>query len=118
MDRARVEGAELEYEVKGKGEPVLLIHGSHVARSFFPLMSQPALVDSYMLIRYHRRGWLGSTSPDGPFSIEEQAADARALLEHIGVRPPLHVVGHSYGGPIAMQLAHDYPDYVQSLVLM
>jgi pimeloyl-ACP methyl ester carboxylesterase len=90
MERARVKGAELEYEVRGKGEPVLLIHGSHVARSFFPLMSQPALVDSYMLIRYHRRGWLGSTSPHGPFSIEEQAADARALLEHIGVRPPVH----------------------------
>jgi len=34
MQRARLSGAELEYELGGAGEPVLLIHGSHVARSF------------------------------------------------------------------------------------
>ncbi|MDQ3861897.1 MAG: alpha/beta fold hydrolase, partial [Actinomycetota bacterium] len=117
MERARINGAELEYEIRGEGEPVLLIHGSHVARSFVPLMDQPALTGEYKLIRYHRRGFLGSTSPEGPFSIKDQAEDARALLEYLDLWPA-HVVGHSYGGAIGLQLAHDAPEYVHSLALL
>lgn len=95
MQRAPVGGGvELEYESKGHGEPVLLIHGSHIARSFLELAAQPALTARYTLIRYHRRGHLGSTPPEGPVSIADQAGDARALLDHLGVERA-HVVGHS-----------------------
>ena len=51
MERARVNGVELEYELKGSGEPLLLIHGSHIARSFLPLLAQPSLTEKYTLIR-------------------------------------------------------------------
>jgi pimeloyl-ACP methyl ester carboxylesterase len=117
MERARVNGVELEYELKGSGEPVLLIHGSHIARSYLPLLAQPALTEKYTLIRYHRRGFLGSSPARGPVSIRDQAADARALLEYLRMSPA-HVVGHSYGGSIALQLALDAPAHVQSLVLL
>ena len=46
----------LEYEERGDGEPVLLIHGALIATTFVPLMSEPALADRYRLIRYHRAG--------------------------------------------------------------
>ena len=116
MKRAPVTVGELEYEIRGEGEPVLLIHGSHIAGSFLPLMDQTSLA-GYRLIRYHRRGFAGSTKHDGPFSIERQAADAVALLRHLGVKRA-HVVGHSYGGVTALQLALDAPDVVHSLVLL
>jgi pimeloyl-ACP methyl ester carboxylesterase len=116
MARAAVPGGELEYEVGGRGEPVLLIHGSHIAAAFLPLMHEPSLA-SYRLIRYHRRGFADSTKHEGPCSIEQQAADALSMLQHLGVKRA-HVVGHSYGGVIALQLAHDAPDVVQSLVLL
>jgi benzoate-CoA ligase family protein len=117
MERARVNGVELEYELKGSGEPVLLIHGSHICRSFLPLLAQPSLTEKYTLIRYHRRGFLGSTPARGPMSIKDQAADARALLEYLHMSPA-HIVGHSYGGSIALQLAVDSPMCVHSLVLL
>ncbi|MDQ6900252.1 MAG: benzoate-CoA ligase family protein [Candidatus Dormibacteraeota bacterium] len=117
MDRARVNGVELEYELRGTGQPVLLIHGSHVAGSFGPLLEQESLVDVSTLIRYHRRGFAGSTAVAGAVSIRDQAADASALLEYLGVRRA-HVVGHSYGGAIALQLAYDAPSAVHSLVLL
>jgi acyl-coenzyme A synthetase/AMP-(fatty) acid ligase/pimeloyl-ACP methyl ester carboxylesterase len=117
MERARVNGVVLEYELKGSGEPVLLIHGSHICRSFLPLLAQPLLTEKYTLIRYHRRGFLGSTPARGPISIKDQAADARALLEYLHVSPA-HIVGHSYGGSIALQLAADFPACVHSLVLL
>jgi len=117
MERARVNGVELEYELKGSGEPVLLIHGSHICRSFLPLLAQPSLTEKYTLIRYHRRGFLGSTPARGPLSIKDQAADARALLEYLHMSLA-HIVGHSYGGSIALQLAVDSPSCVHSLVLL
>jgi pimeloyl-ACP methyl ester carboxylesterase len=116
MKRAPVIGGELEYEVRGDGKPVLLIHGSHIAGALLPLMSEPSL-ENYRLIRYHRRGFVGSTKHDSPCSLERQAADALALLRYLGVKRA-HIAGHSYGGVIAMQLACDAPDVVHSLMLL
>ncbi len=107
----------LEYEANGDGEAVLLIHGGHIADAFLPLMREAALADPYRLIRYRRRGFAGSDPHSGPFSIEEQAQDALALMKDLCLERA-HVVGHSYGGAIAVQLAIEAPSLVQSLVLL
>ena len=116
MDVATVNRIELEYEVRGSGEPVLLI-SPVLADGFAPLVDEPELADRYQLIRYHKRGWVGSTHTAGPVTVEEHAADAVALLEHLGVRRA-HVAGHSSGAAVAAQLALDDRDRVQSLVLL
>jgi pimeloyl-ACP methyl ester carboxylesterase len=107
----------LEHEERGAGEPVLLIHGGGFAGAFVPLMHEAMLADRYRLIRYHRRGFAGSDGFTGPFTIEDQARDAFQLLQYLGV-DQAHVVGHSYGGVIATQLALDAPDAIRSLVLL
>ena len=107
----------MEYELQGEGDPVLLIHGSHVADSFLPLTREAVLVDRYQLIRYHRRGFAGSDPHAGPFSIDQQAADALALLRTLRVERA-HVVGHSYGAMTALQLACAAPSIVHSLTLL
>jgi pimeloyl-ACP methyl ester carboxylesterase len=107
--------AGLEYEEAGRGEPVLLIHGAIVADAFVPLMGEKALTDRYRLIRYRRRGHGGSDPPSGGFSLAQQAADAAALLTHLGVERA-HVVGHSGGGTIAVELAMQSPALVHSVV--
>ena len=116
MDRAKVNGVELEYEVRGAGEPVLLID-MLIADCFVPLLAEPALADRYQLIRYHKRGWVGSTHTPPPVSIGDHAADAAALLEHLGVRRA-HIAGHSTGASIGAQLALDHPEKVHTLTLL
>ena len=117
MERATIDGIELEYEVWGLGEPVVLVHGSHVADAFAPLLAEPVLTTCYRLISYHRRGFAGSTHSGAPVSIAQQAADCRALMQGLGVERA-HIVGHSYGGVIALQLALDAPQAVHSLALL
>lgn len=117
MERAVVNGVELEYEVRGSGEPVLLIGGSHVANAFVPLLAEPALASQYQLMVYQRRGLAGSTHTPPPVSIADQSTDACGLLDHLGVRHA-HVAGQSYGGVIGLQLALDRPEIVQSLALL
>jgi pimeloyl-ACP methyl ester carboxylesterase len=116
MDIANVNGIELEYEIRGSGEPVLLI-SPVLADGFIPLMDQPALADHFQLIHYHKRGWVGSTQTPGPVSVQEHTKDATALLEHLAI-PCAHVAGHSSGAAVAAQLALDVPDQVQSVILL
>ncbi len=117
MERARVNGIELEYEVKGSGEGVLLLHGGLLPDENTPLMSEPPLVDSYRVLNYHRRGFAGSDHPEGKATIEDQVADARALLAEVGLER-VHVVGHSLGGVIGVQLTLENPEMVHSLALL
>ena len=116
MERVALGAVEIEYEVAGTGEPVLLIHGSVIADGGQPLMRAPALADRYQLIRYHRRGYGGSTHPVEPITISQQASDAAGLLRSLGINAA-HIIGHSYGGVVALQLAQDAPHLVHSLVL-
>jgi pimeloyl-ACP methyl ester carboxylesterase len=117
MERAALDGITIEYEDSGAGEPVVFIHGALIADSFRTLVAEPSLGERYRLITYHRRGYEGSASGPSPARVEEQAADCKGLLRHLGVERA-HVVGHSSGGCFALQLALDAPETVHSLVLL
>jgi len=96
---------------------VVFIHGAFIADTFRPLLAEPSLAGRYRLILYHRRGYAGSSRASKPVSVAQQAADCRALLHHLGVEHA-HVVGHSYGGAVALQLALDAPGAAHSLALL
>jgi pimeloyl-ACP methyl ester carboxylesterase len=117
MEHAEVNGVTVDYAVVGAGEPVVLIHGAFIADAFQPLLTEPSLANRYQLITYHRRGYAGSSYLPGPTSIAQQAGDCRALLAHLDVAQA-HIVGHSFGGAIALQLALDTPTVVHSLALL
>lgn len=61
MDRATIEGIELEYEARGAGEPVVLVHAGIFADWFKPLLEEPALTGRYRAVSYHRIGYAGSS---------------------------------------------------------
>ncbi len=114
MDKASVNGVELAYEIRGEGEPVFLIHGAFIADALKPLWDHK-LMDGYKIIRYHKRGYGESTG--GPANIATHAADAKALIDFLGIAPA-HIVGHSAGGTTSMQLVSDSPDVAASICLL
>jgi pimeloyl-ACP methyl ester carboxylesterase len=69
------------------------------------------------LLRYHRAGYAGSSLIEGPISIAEQADHCRSLMSHLGIQRA-HIAGHSSSACIALQLALDFPDAIQSLALL
>ena len=117
MDRARIDGIELEYEVRGSGEPVVLIHAGVCADFFAPLIAQRALTSRYTVLRYHRSGYAGSDRLPDAVTLAHQAEHCRALMRHLGIERA-HVVGHSSSASMALQLALDACDAVQSLALL
>lgn len=116
MQTAHLGDIDLEFENTGSGEPTLFI-SPVLADGFLPLLRHPRLMESYQLVHYHRRGWVGSTRTSGPVSIQDHVVDAAALLDHLGISR-VHVVGHSSGAAVAAQLALQHPDTVHSLTLL
>lgn len=117
MDIATVDDTELEYEIRGNGEPVVLIHGAFISDAFWPLLEESSLVNDHQVIAYRRRGYGRSPRPTQPVSQARQAADCRGLLGHLGI-DRVHMVGHSYGGAIALEIATTTPHMVHSLGLL
>jgi pimeloyl-ACP methyl ester carboxylesterase len=117
MDRALLEGVELEYEVRGAGASVVLIHPGHFADWFTPLLAEPAVTEHYRVLWYHRVDAAGSSHIEGPLSFAQHAAHCRSLMRHLGIERA-HVVGHSSSGNVALQLALDAPEAVHSLAIL
>lgn len=111
-----VRGTTIEYtDSGGDGEPVLLVHAGVFSAWFVPLVAGAAL-EGLRVIRLVRAGYTSSRAPTAHLTLADHAAHAAALLDHLGV-PTAHIVGHSSGSAIVIQLGLDRPDRVRSLVL-
>jgi pimeloyl-ACP methyl ester carboxylesterase len=112
-------GVKIHYQVEGKGEPVLLIHGFAVnipSQWGIPGIVR-ALAKDYQVIAFDNRGHGKSDKPHDPKQYgQEMVEDAVRLLDHLKIRKA-HVVGYSMGGAIALKLAVTHPDRVLSATL-
>ena len=116
MSIRSVAGIDLAYEVHGTGgDPTVLIHGSLVDRHSWDLVV-PGLAHALEVVTYDRRGHGESAFAPRPRPVRDDASDLAGLLESLNLYPA-HVVAHSYGGAVALRLAHERPEMVRSLAL-
>lgn len=108
----------LHHEERGSGDAILCLHGTGSSA----LLWEPALPQLARLgrvISYDRRGCTRSERPD-PYlttSVAEHRDDAGALVDELGAAPAV-LIGRSYGGEIALDLALRRPGHVRALVLL
>ena len=101
---------------QGTGPHVTLIHGS-LDRSAGLLKLSRRLVGAHRVTRYDRRGYGRSVGSEGPFGIDAHADDLEALLREVGPDESGSVlVGHSYGGNVALAVAGRHPQLVAAVV--
>ena len=117
MRLVEVGDIELEIHDLGQGDPVVLVQTALTADELAPLAALVATRGPYRAIAYHRRGYLGSSRVQGPGSVVRDAADCRDLIAALHL-DTVHVVGYSYSGAVAMQLAVDAADHVHTLTLI
>jgi pimeloyl-ACP methyl ester carboxylesterase len=117
MSTVEVNGITLNYETAGTGDPLLLVMG--LGGSLRGWGNQvPMLSQYFQVITFDNRGVGSSSAPEdiSTYSMSQFAADAVALLDHLGIERA-HVFGVSMGGMIAQHIALDYPERVRGLVL-
>lgn len=117
-DYVRLGDVQTWYDVQGKGEPLVLLHGGLVdSRTFDPAV--PRFSDRFTVYTVDRRGHGRTPDVEGPISYELMAADTVAFLERVvRHRKGAHLVGYSDGGIVALLVALRRPDLVGKLVLI
>ncbi|WP_435093588.1 alpha/beta fold hydrolase [Halorubrum sp. N11] len=117
MPRVMRDGVSIHYAADGTSDSptVLLLEGLGYGRWMWRWLTED-LADEYEVVRPDNRGTGDSDVPEGPYTIDEMAADARAVLDDHGV-DRVHVCGASMGGMIAQELALA-DDRVASLTLL
>jgi pimeloyl-ACP methyl ester carboxylesterase len=116
-DKVSVNGLSFTYVEEGSGPPIVLVHGSVLDYREWSKQMAP-LARHYRVIAYSRRyHWPNLPPGEGAdASLERQADDLAAIIKAMGVAPA-HIVGHSYGGAVAINLTLRHPELVRTLVL-
>ena len=116
MPHLPVRDIDVCFERSGSGPALLAISGSRGDLRRKPNLLESPLAKAFDVVAYDQRG-LGRTSkPDKPCSMADYADDAAALMQAVGLERAF-VVGVSFGGMVALELALRYPEQVSRLVL-
>ena len=110
---APVPGGEIVGWVRGSGPPALLLHGGPGLSDYLADLAAE-LSEVVTVARYQQRG-LAPSVVDGDRTVEGHVADAVAVLDALGW-DKAWVIGHSWGGHLAMHLAVAHPDRLLGLV--
>lgn len=110
-----INGARLNCEVAGAGDPVILLHGFTFDARMWDAQAAP-LAARHRVIRYDLRGY-GLSSLPQPGVLYSHADDLAALSTQLGASRP-HLVGFGLGGRVALDFALTYPGRAQSIVLV
>ncbi len=113
--RTRVGGAEIEYDVRGSGTALLLLHAFPLGLAMWEPQAQ-ALETTCRVLRFDARGFGGSGFGDQPFSMERIADDAAELLDALAIERAV-VGGCSMGGYAAFAFARRHPQRLAGLML-
>jgi len=111
-----IEGFKLHLVEAGAGFPIVLVHGSPTSSVLFRRQIA-VLSHSFRVIAPDLLGFGQSAVPLGGTAFRQQAAVLRVLLDHLGLER-YALLGHDWGGPIAMASAIQHPEQVSRLVLV
>lgn len=115
MPKARVDGINISYKVKGRGEPLVLIMGFAGTQMGW-IFQRLAFRKYFQVITFDNRGVGGSDKPTGPYTMRTMADDTIGLMDYLDI-DKAHILGVSMGGMIAQEVAINYPKRVRKLVL-
>jgi 3-oxoadipate enol-lactonase len=108
-------GVRIAYELRGEGEPIVLVHGLAYDRAGWgPFPGR--LAERFRVVLLDNRGVGESDAPDGPYAVPQMAADVVAVLDDAGLERT-SLFGVSLGGYIAQEVAATHPERIDKLVL-
>ena len=116
MEKIKINDIELAYTRRGKGTPLVLLHGYPLDHHLWDDVA-PLLENTFDLILPDLRGFGESTTVDSLYTMDDYASDIAGLLDQLGIQKAA-IVGHSMGGYVALAFARLYPERVSGLGLV
>jgi pimeloyl-ACP methyl ester carboxylesterase len=116
MPKSLLNGVGIYYQQAGRGADLVLIHGLAANLAFWYIKILPLLVRNFRVTIFDLRGHGYSDMPPSNYTARDMAQDLLALFEVLGISKA-HVVGHSFGGLVALHFSVLYPDRVNTLTV-
>jgi pimeloyl-ACP methyl ester carboxylesterase len=116
MEDVEVDGLRVAFQRRGDGPGLLLLHGG-MSDSRVWRVELESLSDMFTVVAWDAPGCGGSSDPPDHFRLPEYARCLDRLIEVLGLEQP-HVLGHSWGSALALELYRQRPSGVSSLVLV
>lgn len=115
MDEVNIGGLRIAFQRKGKGSPLVLLHGG-LSDSRMWRRQLDELSDEFTVVAWDAPGCGRSADPPETFRLPDFADCLAAFIEEIGLVKP-HILGLSFGAGLALELYHRYPAIPRSLIL-
>jgi pimeloyl-ACP methyl ester carboxylesterase len=112
-----VNGLEMYYEIHGAGEPIILLHGAYMTIGLNWAQLIPELSKSRKVIAVELQGHGRTGDIARPFSYAALASDITELMRHLNLKQA-DILGYSFGGTIALQLAITNPELINKLIII
>lgn len=117
MAEVQLNDVTIAYQQMGEGPDLVFVHGLAASRAFWFLQYALPLSKHFRITLFDLRGHGYSSMPASGYRAIDAAADLAGLLDHLGIARCL-LVGHSYGGGVALEFAGLHPQRVERLVVM
>ena len=115
--KVRVGDIDIAYKIFGKGEPLLLIPGFAMTMDIWDPVTLYKLSSNHTIIIFDNRGLGKTTAGTKNWSIEQFANDTAGLIDALGIKKPVDILGASWGGYVAQELTLMHPQKVNKLIL-
>jgi 3-oxoadipate enol-lactonase len=116
MNTVAINGINLAYTSRGKGTPLVLLHGYPLDHTSWDEVAT-LLENKFDVITTDLRGFGQSTTVETPYTMSDMAADLDGLLDYLKIEK-VALAGHSMGGYVALAFAKKYPQRVNALGLV
>jgi pimeloyl-ACP methyl ester carboxylesterase len=115
MPSAKINGININYQVEGQGEPLVLIMGLGAPLSSWKY-NIPFLKKYFQVVYFDNRGIGKTDKPQGPYTIRMMADDTIGLMDYLNIKKA-NILGFSMGGVIALEITTGHPDRIMKLIL-
>ena len=117
MAEATLNGVSIAYQQMGEGPDLVLVHGLAASRAFWFLHYAVPLSRHFRVTLFDLRGHGYSGVPQSGYDAVTMSKDLAALIDHLGIESCV-LIGHSYGGGVALEYAGRHPRRVSQLAIM
>lgn len=108
---------EANYKISGEGQLVLILHGWGGSSVSWLLVQKILTEKGFKVIIPDFPGFGKSTTPQKPWTVDDYVRWFKDFIEEMKIREPFFLLGHSFGGRVAIKFAVDYQEKIKSLIL-
>lgn len=113
-----IKGLKANYKIQGEGDPFLILHGWRSSSNSWISVQKILAIKGFKIIIPDFPGFGNSETPKNPWSVDDYIEWLKDFIEETKINTPVFLLGHSFGGRVAIKFSVKYPETIKSQILL